>query len=183
MYYTEAKVEDHAEVEVEDHMEMEDHAEVEVEDHVEDHEFLMLKLHVNKIRKLDTIDQYVESDTLLDNDEISEIITKLPDESLYAPETAQAVATYVQVVDEPIATEEIFNDEEIIATIQAKENEKGSTEQEIEDEDELPEPPVTAAEVYNAMQTVIRYEEQENSESNITLEGLGFLRKLLKKYK
>ncbi|CAG8574686.1 19489_t:CDS:2 [Racocetra fulgida] len=33
------------------------------------------------------------------------------------------------------------------------------------------------------MQTVIRYEEQENSESNITLEGLRFLRKLLKEYK
>ncbi|CAG8788108.1 2848_t:CDS:2 [Dentiscutata erythropus] len=67
------------------------------------------------MRRVDTIDQYVESNTLLDNDD------KI-------------------IVDKPIATEEILNDEEIIATIQAEKNEKGSTEQKIEDEDELPEP-------------------------------------------
>ncbi|CAG8714417.1 17761_t:CDS:1, partial [Racocetra fulgida] len=64
--------------------------------------------------------QYIKNNVLLNNDEIEEIITKLPNESLYAPEMAKAVAIYIQVVDKPIATEEILNDEEIIATVQAE---------------------------------------------------------------
>ncbi|CAG8789031.1 6822_t:CDS:2, partial [Gigaspora rosea] len=130
---------------------------------------------------MDTVDQ-PESDILLENNEIEEIVAKLPDESLYAPETAQVITTYLQVIDEPVATEEILDDEGIISMVQADENEE-SVSQEIEDEDEVPDPPVTAAEVFNAMQTVIRYEEQENSESNLSLEELGFLRNLLKEYK
>ncbi|CAG8749328.1 23918_t:CDS:1, partial [Racocetra persica] len=110
--------------------------------------------------KMDIIDESAENDTLLDNEEI---ITKLPDKSLYVPETFQAVAIYIQVVDKPIATEEILGDKEIIATVQADENEEKLIKQEIEDEDEVPDPPVITVEVYNTMQTIIRYEEQENS--------------------
>ncbi|KAF0452395.1 CENP-b protein 1 [Gigaspora margarita] len=129
----------------------------------------------------DNINQHIESNILLENNEIEEIISKLPDESQYAPETAHAVATYLEIVDEPIATEEVLNDEEIIATVQAEKNKEPIGKD--EDEDGEPDPPVSAAKVCNAMQTVIHYEEQENSESNLTLVELGFLRKLLKKYK
>ncbi|CAG8639041.1 10641_t:CDS:2, partial [Gigaspora rosea] len=102
---------------------------------------------------MDTVDQPAEGDILLENNEIKEIVAKLPDKSLYAPETAQAITTYLQIIDESVSTEEILNDKEITSMIQADEN-KESIRQEI-DEDEVPDPPVTATEVFNAMQTVI----------------------------
>ncbi|CAG8717457.1 18478_t:CDS:1, partial [Racocetra persica] len=94
-----------------------------------------------------------------------------------------AVAIYIQVVDKSIAMKEVLDDEEIITTVQADKNEEELTEQEIENEDEVSDSPVTTAKVCNTIQTIIRYEEQENSESNFTLKKLGFLRKLLKEYK
>ncbi|CAG8797369.1 15300_t:CDS:2, partial [Cetraspora pellucida] len=74
-------------------------------------------------------------------------------------------------IDESVVTEEILDDEGIIFMPR------------IEGEDEVPDSPITAAKVFNAMQTAIRYEEQENSESNLSLEELGFLKNLLKEYK
>ncbi|CAG8815340.1 28440_t:CDS:2, partial [Gigaspora margarita] len=62
------------------------------------------------------------------------------------------------------------------------ENEE-SVRQEIDDEDEVPDPPVIAAKAFNTIQTIIHYEEQEISESNLSLKELGFLRNLLKEYK
>ncbi|CAG8733153.1 43548_t:CDS:2, partial [Gigaspora margarita] len=137
--------------------------------------------NMEKLPDMDTIDQPAEGDILLENNEIEEIVAKLPDESSYAPEKAQAITIYLQIIDESVSTEEILNDKEIISMIQADENEE-SIRQEI-DEDEVPDPLVTATEVFNAMQTVIRYKEQEISESNLFFEELGFLRNLLKEYK
>ncbi|CAG8832482.1 43177_t:CDS:1 [Gigaspora margarita] len=97
------------------------------------------------------------------------------------PEIAHAIATYLEVVDEPIATDKILNDEEIITMVQAKENKEPIGED--EDEDRVPDLPVSAAEICNAMQTIIHYKEQKNLESNLTPVELGFLRRLLKKYK
>ncbi|CAG8722473.1 2382_t:CDS:2, partial [Dentiscutata heterogama] len=99
-----------------------------------------------------------KSDILLENNEIKEIDTKLLDEK------------------------EILDDERIISMVQADENEE-SVSQEIEDKDEVPNLSVTAAKVFNAMQTVIRYKEQENLESNLSLKELVFLRNLFKEYK
>ncbi|CAG8682506.1 15464_t:CDS:2, partial [Dentiscutata erythropus] len=93
---------------------------------------------------VETTDQHTRSDALLENEEIEEIVARLPDESFYAPETAQAISTYLQIIDESIATEEVLDDKGI---------------------------------------TIVRYEEQESSESNLSLEELGFLRKLLREYK
>ncbi|CAG8814050.1 6024_t:CDS:1, partial [Racocetra fulgida] len=67
---------------------------------------------------------YIESNILLENNEIEEIISKLPD-------------------------------------VQAKKNKEPIGED--EDEDGEPNPPVSAAKVCNAMQTVIHYKEQENA--------------------
>ncbi|CAG8641077.1 11647_t:CDS:2 [Racocetra persica] len=110
---------------------------------------------------MDTVDQHIESNVLLDNNEVETIISNLLDEK------------------------EILDDEGIISMVQAKKNNDKPTEQKIEEEDEdkVPEPLVIVAEVYSTMQTVIRYKEQENSESNLLLDELGFLRKLLKEYK
>ncbi|CAG8748943.1 413_t:CDS:2, partial [Dentiscutata erythropus] len=112
---------------------------------------------------LDSVNQLAEGKILLENNEIEEIVANLPDVSLYAPETAQAITTYLQIIDESVATEEILNDDEIISMLQADENEE-STRQEI-DKNEVPNSSVTAA------------------ESNIFLKELGFLRNLLKEYK
>ncbi|CAG8834983.1 15389_t:CDS:1, partial [Racocetra persica] len=60
--------------------------------------------------------QYIKNDILLNNDKIKKVITKLFYENIYASETAQTIATYIQVADDLIATKEIFNNEEIIAT-------------------------------------------------------------------
>ncbi|CAG8740952.1 32644_t:CDS:1, partial [Racocetra persica] len=133
--------------------------------------------------EIDTIVQYIENDILLDNNEIKKVITKLSYKNMYIPKIAQAIAIYVQVVNDSIATEEILNDKKIIAIVQGEENEEEPTKQEIKNKDEIFDPPVTAAKVYNIMQTVICYEEQENSELTIILKKLRFLRNLLKKYK
>ncbi|CAG8779863.1 17632_t:CDS:2, partial [Gigaspora margarita] len=69
---------------------------------------------------MDTIIQYIESNILLENNEIEKIISKLPDESQYASETTHAVTIYLKIVNEPIAIEEVLNNEEIIAVVQAK---------------------------------------------------------------
>ncbi|CAG8574383.1 16615_t:CDS:2, partial [Racocetra fulgida] len=120
---------------------------------------------------MDIVDQHIESDVLLDNIEVETIISNLPDESLYSAETVQAMLVYIQATDEPIAIEEILDDEGIISIVQAEEIDDKPTRQKIEEEgeDEVPEPLVIVAE--------------ENSESNLSLDELGFLRKLLKEYK
>ncbi|CAG8615357.1 1813_t:CDS:2, partial [Racocetra fulgida] len=51
-------------------------------------------------------------------------------------------------------------------------------QQESDDNKEPPPPPVTTKEVYSAIQTVLRYEEQTNSESSLDLEELEFLRQI-----
>ncbi|CAG8476913.1 5649_t:CDS:2 [Cetraspora pellucida] len=117
--------------------------------------------------------EYQESENNLDDDEIAEIITDLSSSNdPEASQIAQAMKKYVQTVDESIATEELLEDEEIIAMVQAEEN---NQQQESDDDEEPPLLSVTTKEVYNAIQTVLRYEEQMNSESNLELEELEFL--------
>ncbi|CAG8712151.1 43343_t:CDS:2, partial [Gigaspora margarita] len=71
---------------------------------------------------MDTVDQLAKGKILLENNEIKKIVANLPDENLYAPETAQAITTYLQIVDESVATEEILDDKEIISMVQANKN-------------------------------------------------------------
>ncbi|CAG8845178.1 16444_t:CDS:1, partial [Racocetra persica] len=68
------------------------------------------------------MDQDDESNVLLESEKIEEIVAKLVDESSYMSETAQAI-TYLQIINEPVVTEEILDDEGIIAIVQDKENE------------------------------------------------------------
>ncbi|CAG8438760.1 17478_t:CDS:2 [Cetraspora pellucida] len=117
--------------------------------------------------------EYQESENNLDDDEIAEIITDLSSSNdPEASQIAQAMEKYVQTVNEPIATEGLLENEEIITMVQAEENDQ---QQESDDDEEPPLPPVTTKEVYNAIQTVLRYEEQMNSESNLEPEELEFL--------
>ncbi|CAG8600061.1 5802_t:CDS:2, partial [Cetraspora pellucida] len=127
--------------------------------------------------------QDTESDTLLENKKIEEIVAKLLDESSYAPETTQAITTYLQVIDEPTVTEDILDDDRIVAIIQAEENKELIRQEFEDDDDEVPDPSVTATEVYNAIKTVICYKKQKNSELNLFFEELSFLKQLLKEYK
>ncbi|CAG8712939.1 8521_t:CDS:1 [Racocetra fulgida] len=92
---------------------------------------------------------------------------------------------YIQTADEPIATEEILDSKRIISIVQAKKNNDKPTRQKIEkeNEDEVLESLVTVAKVCSAIKTIVHYEEQDNSESNLLLDKLEFLRKLLKEYK
>ncbi|CAG8596109.1 1603_t:CDS:1, partial [Cetraspora pellucida] len=68
------------------------------------------------------MDQNTKSNTLLENEKIEEIVAKLPDESSYAPETTQAITTYLQVIDEPTVTKDILDDDRVVAMIQTEEN-------------------------------------------------------------
>ncbi|CAG8580639.1 103_t:CDS:2, partial [Scutellospora calospora] len=88
-----------------------------------------------------------------------------------ASNIAQIMERYIQIVNEPVAMEGMLNDEEIITIVQAEENEQ---EQESDDDEEPPPPSVTAKEVYNTIQTVLRYKKQTNSESNLELAELEF---------
>ena len=84
---------------------------------------------------------------------------------------------YVLSINDTIATEGILSDQDIIGFVVSK------TAEDESDEDKAPPPPlVTVKEVHSTMQTVLRFEEQANSESNIRSEELHFLRKLHKQY-
>ncbi|CAG8701628.1 42504_t:CDS:2 [Gigaspora margarita] len=88
-------------------------------------------------------------DDFLD-DEVAEIIIDLSSsDNSEAANIAQTMKRYVQIVDKPVATEGILDDEEIITMFQAEENEQES------DDDEEPSPPVIAKEVYSAIQTIL----------------------------
>ncbi|CAG8599072.1 1667_t:CDS:2 [Gigaspora rosea] len=125
---------------------------------------------------MEITNQESESDFL--DDEI--IVDLSSSDDSKASNIAQIMERYIQIVDEPVATEGMLNDEEIITMVQAEENEQ---EQESDDDEEPPPLPVIAKEVYNAIQTVLRYEEQTNSESNLELAELEFLRKLNNNYR
>ncbi|KAF0521881.1 hypothetical protein F8M41_015660 [Gigaspora margarita] len=73
---------------------------------------------------MDTVDQTVEGEILLENNKIEKIVANLLDKSLYMPKIAQAITTYLQIIDKSVATEEILDDKEIISMVQADKNEK-----------------------------------------------------------
>ncbi|CAG8810079.1 10620_t:CDS:2, partial [Gigaspora margarita] len=99
-------------------------------------------------------------------DKVAEIIIDLSSSNdSEAFNIAQTMERYVQIVDEPVAKKGILDNEEIITMVQAKENEQETKE------------------VYSAIQTVLRYEEQTNLESNLELAELEFLRKLNNNYR
>jgi hypothetical protein len=128
-----------------------------------------------------TASQYLESDIEIDNNEIATIIANLPsNDDPNALEVTLAMERYIQTIDEPVITEDILSDQDIVAMVRSEEIE--DNEQESEDE-ALPPPLVTVTEVYNAMQTVLRYEEQADSESNLKPDELQFLRKMYKQYR
>ncbi|CAG8560440.1 10556_t:CDS:1 [Dentiscutata heterogama] len=100
---------------------------------------------------MEITNQESESDFL--DDEVAEIIVDLSSsDNSEASEIAQSIERYIQIINEPVATEGMLNDEEIITMVQAEENEQ---EQESDDDEEPPPPPVTAKEVYNAIYTVL----------------------------
>ncbi|CAG8783180.1 3141_t:CDS:2, partial [Dentiscutata erythropus] len=121
--------------------------------------------------------EYQESENNLDDDKLAEIIVDLSySDDAEAFKVAQAIERYIQIINKPIATEGLLEDNEIIAMVQAEENDQ---QQESDDDDEEPPPPpVTTTKIHNAIKTVLRYEEQINSESNLELEELEFLQKI-----
>ncbi|CAG8752124.1 12539_t:CDS:2, partial [Racocetra persica] len=66
----------------------------------------------------------------------------------------------------------LSNNLEVSEIVQA---EKNKQQQKSDNDKESPSPPVTTKEVYNAIQTVLHYEEQTNSESSLDLKELKFL--------
>ncbi|CAG8623534.1 17662_t:CDS:2 [Gigaspora margarita] len=119
--------------------------------------------------EMEITNQEFEDDFL--DDEIAEIIVDLSSsDDPEASNIAQTMERYVQIVDEPVATEGMLDDEKIITIVQAEENEQKSN-----DDEEPPPPPIIAKEIYSTIQTVLRYEEQTNSESNLELAELEFL--------
>ncbi|CAG8846183.1 20698_t:CDS:2, partial [Gigaspora margarita] len=129
--------------------------------------------------EMEITNQESKSDFL--DDEVAEIIIDLSSsDDPKASNIAQIMERYVQIVEEPVAMEGMLNDKEIITIVQANENEQ---EQESDDDKEPSSPPVIAKEVYNAIQTILQYEEQTNSESNLELAELEFLRKLNNNYR
>ncbi|CAG8792315.1 41970_t:CDS:1, partial [Gigaspora margarita] len=73
---------------------------------------------------MDTVDQPVEGEILLENNKIEKIVANLLDKSLYMPKTAQAITTYLKTINKSVATEEILDDKEIISIVQADKNKK-----------------------------------------------------------
>ncbi|CAG8806011.1 36319_t:CDS:2, partial [Gigaspora margarita] len=104
---------------------------------------------LKKLEEMEFANQESEDDFL--DDKVAEIIVDLSSsDDPKASNIAQIMERYIQIVDKPVATEEILNDEEIITMVQAEEN-----EQESDDDKEPSPPPVIAKKVYSAIQTVL----------------------------
>ncbi|CAG8610466.1 17157_t:CDS:2 [Racocetra fulgida] len=70
--------------------------------------------------------EYQESENNLDDDEVAEIITDLSlSDNPEVSKIVQAIERYIQTIDEPITTEGLLNNEEII-TIESDDNEEPS---------------------------------------------------------
>jgi hypothetical protein len=68
-----------------------------------------------------TVSQYLESDIEIDNNEIATIIANLPsNDDPNALEVTLAMERYIQTIDEPVITEDILSDQDIVAMVRSR---------------------------------------------------------------
>jgi len=109
----------------------------------------------------------------------TEILGELP---ANAQTLVQNFEDYVIAVDEPIATEDVLEDNEIVEMVLADaEIETGIIEDSEEELEESPPTLVTITEAYEALQKVMRFEEQLEEE-NSNIEKLQLFRRRLYDY-
>jgi hypothetical protein len=108
------------------------------------------------------------------NDDVIVVIEPMPSE------ITCEIEQYLHMLDKPIATEDMLNDEEIIAMVRADmalEQDLGSEDT---DEDEmLPPPLVSLQEACDALRTTVRYQEQLEEGKGFKLEYMNIIRKRL----
>ena len=119
---------------------------------------------------------------LLNADDLADVfvVVDLMPEFKFESEIARDIEQYMQILDEPIATETILNDEEIIVMVQAD----MALEQDLDpgdtDEDEMPPPPlVSLQQACDALRKTIRYQEQLEEGKGFKLEYVNIMRKRL----
>ena len=111
----------------------------------------------------------------------TEILGELP---ANARTHVQNLEDYIIAVDEPIATEDVLEDNEIVEMVLADaEIEAGRIEDSEEELEESPPPLVTITEAYEALKKVVRFEEQLTDENfGISIEKKQLLRRRLYDY-
>ena len=111
----------------------------------------------------------------------TEILDKLP---ANAQTLVQNLEDYIIAVDEPIETENVLEDNEIVEMVLADaEIETGRVEDSEEELEKSPPPLVTITEAYEALKKVVRFEEQLTDENfGISIEKKQLLRRRLYDY-
>ncbi|CAG8482909.1 13687_t:CDS:2 [Racocetra fulgida] len=112
--------------------------------------------------------------SLLDNDELDELLNELPVEDNYAATLNSAIVDYFNDIDQSIATEEALTDQQIVTLIQNEE--RDDIESDSDDSDEEPSE-VSIQEAYSALKTWVTFFEQQQS-SNFDMDDI----KIFKKY-
>ena len=86
---------------------------------------------------------------------------------------------YINTIDEPVTTEELLEDDEIINLIQADSMmENDDVQPNSDEENEAPPPPsVSVTEAYDALKTLITYCEQHAPETELNNDEIKMLRK------
>ncbi|CAG8518571.1 2852_t:CDS:2, partial [Cetraspora pellucida] len=112
--------------------------------------------------------------SLLDNDELDELLNELPVEDNYATTLNSAIVDYFNDIDQSIATEEALTDQQIVTLIQNEE--RDDIESDSDDSDEEPSE-VSIQEAYSALKTWVTFFEQQQS-SNFDMDDI----KIFKKY-
>jgi hypothetical protein len=113
--------------------------------------------------------QLAEDDIKTDENMVQTILTDFASDD---NELANVTEAYLRTIDEKILTEEILDDDGIIALIKPQED---NTDQESDDEI----PPITTKEAIESLGKVIRYNEQLETLNAFNLETMSLLHKKL----
>ncbi|CAG8636549.1 14565_t:CDS:1 [Dentiscutata erythropus] len=120
------------------------------------------------------LDNKLQDETTNNNDDVSLLLEDLSAEtSLVIQELSNNIEEYIQMIDQPVTTENILTDEEIIEIVMDEfcDNETDDND----DNEELPPPPITIMEAIEALKKVIRYQESLDVGKGFNENGLIIL--------
>ncbi|CAG8462970.1 9925_t:CDS:2, partial [Dentiscutata heterogama] len=112
----------------------------------------------------------------MDTDDEYETIDLTDDGDLMAAELKKDLELYYRVIDEPLATEDVMNDDEILAIVHETFDPE-STVTDSEEDEVSPPPPVNLPEAINALNVLIQFQEQRESDNGFKPEELDMLHK------
>jgi hypothetical protein len=116
---------------------------------------------------MDNTDNTNNNESTEENIEFINLYEKSPEKNTAHQKLINEIETYIDAIDEPLATEDILSESEIVSMIMADDEIENNPSPDSEkEEEELPLPHITSKEALNALKILIRYEEQLSDDDN-----------------